>query len=232
MMLYSFNIKGEVEMSKEKGSQFLLAEYVNHQSAWLNSQILKSSVKLLNEINDDLAIEWISPLKQDNYKEYRDNFLNVLGVESIIPHDIWPKRGPVWDGLAKAKSHSEEEIILLVEAKAHLSEMKSELRATSLDSVRVIQRTFQQFRQRHGIDEKYATVWENGYYQLANRIIYLDYLNHALNIKTYLVLINFVDDPTHVKTSLQDYLFHYKRVFHDMGISHLNLLNNVILCYI
>ena len=68
-----------MKMSREKGSQFLLAEYVNNQSIWLNSQILKSSVQLLNEINDELAIEWISPLKQNNYKEYRDNFLNVLG---------------------------------------------------------------------------------------------------------------------------------------------------------
>ena len=219
-------------MSKEKGSQFLLAEYVNNQSVWLNSQILKSSVQLLNEINDELVIEWISPLKQNDYREYRDNFLNVLGVSGAIPNDIWPKRGPVWDGLAKAKGNSGEEIILLVEAKAHLSEMKSELRATSLDSVIVIRKTFQKFRQRNGIDEKYADVWENCYYQLANRLIYLDYLNHTLNIKTYLVLINFVDDNTHVKTSLQDYLSHYKKVFHEMGISHLNLLNYVILCYI
>lgn len=221
-----------MKMSKEKGSQFLLAEYVNNQSVWLNSQILKSSVQLLNEINDEVAIEWISPLKQDDYKEYRDNFLNVLGISGEIPNDIWPKRGPVWDGLAKAKDNSGEEIILLVEAKAHLSEMKSELRATSLDSVSVIRKTFQKFRQRNGIDEKYAEVWENCYYQLSNRLIYLDYLNHTLNIKTYLVLINFVDDNTHVKTSLQDYLSHYKKVFHEMGISHLNLLNYVILCYI
>ena len=110
--------------------------------------------------------------------------------------------------------------------------MKSELRATSLDSVSVIRKTFQKFRQRNGIDEKYADVWENSYYQLANRFIYLDYLNHTLNTKTYLVLINFVDDQTNVKTSLQDYLSHYKKVFHEMGISHLNLLNYVILCYI
>ena len=154
-----------MKMSKEKGSQFLLAEYVNNQSVWLNSQILKSSVQLLNEINDELVIEWISPLKQNDYREYRDNFLNVLGVSGAIPNDIWPKRGPVWDGLAKAKGNSGEEIILLVEAKAHLSEMKSELRATSLDSVIVIRKTFQKFRQRNGIDEKYADVWENCYYQ-------------------------------------------------------------------
>ena len=50
-------------MSKEKGSQFLLANYVNNQSDWLNAQILKSSIDLLNDINDELAIEWISPLK-------------------------------------------------------------------------------------------------------------------------------------------------------------------------
>ncbi len=219
-------------MSKEKGSEFLLADYVNNQSEWLNSQILKSSTHLLNEMNDELAIEWISPLKEHGFKEYRDNFLNALGIPGEIPNNIWPKRGPVWDGLAKAKGNNGEEIVLLVEAKAHLSEMNSELRATSLDSIRVIQSTFRKFRQKNGIDERYASVWENSYYQLANRLIYLDYLNHTLNMRTYLVLINFLDDQTNVKTSLQDYLSHYKKVFHDMGISHLDLLNYVILCYI
>lgn len=219
-------------MSKQKGSQFLLAEYVNSQSEWLNSQILRASTQLLNEMNDELAIEWISPLKQQGFKEYRDNFLNALGMPGEIPNHVWPRRGPVWDGLAKAKGNNGEEIVLLVEAKAHLSEMNSELRATSLHSIRVIQNTFQKFRQKNGIDEKYASVWENSYYQLANRLIYLDYLNHTLNIRTYLVLINFLDDQTNVKTSLQDYLSHYKKVFHDMGISHLDLLNYVILCYI
>ena len=192
-------------MSKEKGSQFLLANYVNNQSDWLNAQILKSSIDLLNDINDELAIEWISPLKQHGYKEYRDNFLNVLGISGEI---------------------------LLVEAKAHLSEMKSELRATSTESINIIKKTFQQFRQKNGIDETYASSWENSYYQLANRLIYLDYLNHTLNTKTYLVLINFLDDSTNVRTSLQDYLSHYKKVFHEMGISHLKLLKYVILCYI
>ena len=219
-------------MSKEKGSQFLLANYVNNQSDWLNAQILKSSIDLLNDINDELAIEWISPLKQHGYKEYRDNFLNVLGISGEIPKEIWPKRGPVWDGLAKAKGNSGEEIILLVEAKAHLSEMKSELRAASTESINIIKKTFQQFRQKNGIDETYASSWENSYYQLANRLIYLDYLNHTLNTKTYLVLINFLDDSTNVRTSLQDYLSHYKKVFHEMGISHLKLLKYVILCYI
>lgn len=219
-------------MSGKKGSQFLLAEYVNHQSEWLNSQILRASPQLLNDINDELEIYWISPLMEHRLKEYRDNFLKVLGVPEEIPNHIWPRRGPVWDGLAKAKGHNKEEIILLVEAKGHLSEMKSELRVTSSESRGVIQNTFQKFRQKNGIDEKYASVWENSYYQLANRLIYLDYLNHTLNIKTYLVLINFIDDQTNIKTSLQDYLSHYKKVFHEMGISHLNLLNHVILCYI
>ena len=58
------------------------------------------------------------------------------------------KARPVWDGLAKAKGHNGEEIILLVEAKGHLSEMKSELRATSSESRGVIQNTFQKFRQK------------------------------------------------------------------------------------
>ena len=83
------------------------------------------------------------------YPQY--HFLEIHPI-CYISH----KRGPVWDGLAKAKGNSGEEIILLVEAKAHLSEMKSELRATSLDSVSVIRKTFQKFRQRNGIDEKYA----------------------------------------------------------------------------
>ena len=57
---------------------------------------------------------------------------------------------PVWDGLAKAKGSSGEEIILLVEAKAHLSEMKSELRATSTESINIIKKTSNNFVKRMG----------------------------------------------------------------------------------
>ena len=41
-------------------------------------------------------IDWVSPLKDDEYSEYRDNgFIAKLGVQNLKTslNDFWPKRG-------------------------------------------------------------------------------------------------------------------------------------------
>ena len=69
-------------MSKEKGSQFLLAEYVNNRSIWLNSQILKSSVQLLNEINDPCKDYYFVPINHNNDK--KNSILSNNELDEIL----------------------------------------------------------------------------------------------------------------------------------------------------
>jgi hypothetical protein len=71
-----------------------------------------------------MNIDWRSPLQSDDYAEYRDqDFLRRLGILNKIKYslsDFWPNNGPQWDALGI----SDDEIIL-VEAKANISEMVS-----------------------------------------------------------------------------------------------------------
>ena len=66
---------------------------------------------------------WLSPLLTDEWAEYRDEaFLERIGHPELAAalNGFWPTRGPQWDGLAKTG-----DIVLLVEAKAHVGELAS-----------------------------------------------------------------------------------------------------------
>jgi hypothetical protein len=72
-----------------------------------------------NEIN----IEWVSPLKNDNFSEYRDDdFLKILELDNLKKplNEFWPKAGPQWDALGKYNN-----VVFLVEAKANILELRS-----------------------------------------------------------------------------------------------------------
>ena len=61
--------------------------------------------------------------------------------------------------------------------------------------------------------------WLNGYYQLGNRITFLEELNeisYKTGLKVKLVLLNFVDDYTYIPTSEEEWKKHYENVFIKM----------------
>lgn len=102
----------------EKGSTKWLQLAVNDHSELFGAQVaqrLQPSPSI---------IEWFSPLRCDEYAEYSDqNFIDRLGLSlRNRPLDtFWPEKGgPNWDGLAKTDRCQ----VLLVEAKAHIDEMK------------------------------------------------------------------------------------------------------------
>src|SRR5262245_46671097 len=109
-----------------KGSQRWMQWFVNHAPRVLNDAIGLG------------PIEWRSPLRDDDFAEYRDAaFLDRLGI--TLPRrpleGFWPRGGPQWDGLGKAASGE----VILVEAKAHLNELYSPASAASESSLAAIQ---------------------------------------------------------------------------------------------
>ena len=83
-------------------------------------------------------IDWRSPLRSDDYAEYRDqSFLDLLGVDlQTRPlRSFWPVGGPQWDGLGWAASGE----VVLVEAKARLNELDSPATGASESSLMQIQ---------------------------------------------------------------------------------------------
>ena len=65
------------------------------------------------EVGKQIIIDWKSPLKADDYAEYRDeDFLRKLRILNKIKYSLsvfWPNNGPQWDALGV----SEDEIILV-----------------------------------------------------------------------------------------------------------------------
>ena len=107
--------------------------------------------------------------------------------------------------------------LYLVEAKAHLKELKSNISAGE-ESKCLITKTMKEI-----FDKKYSkgnfNKWLNGYYQLGNRITFLEELNkisHKTGLKVRLVLLNFVDDYTYIPTSEEEWKEHYESVFMEM----------------
>lgn len=190
----------------EKGSKY-----------WMQ-MIINSELKLrLNDfLKDD--INWLCPLKdKDNYSEYelrQEKIVKETKITKDKYKDFWPPRQPQWDAIGISDNRK---TLYLVEAKAHLKELKSNISAGE-ESKCLITKTMKEI-----FDKKYSkgnfNKWLNGYYQLGNRITFLEELNkisHKTGLKVRLVLLNFVDDYTYIPTSEEEWKEHYESVFMEM----------------
>ncbi|MEE8328967.1 MAG: hypothetical protein V3R54_03445 [Thermodesulfovibrionia bacterium] len=163
--------------------------------------LLTSLIKKKLDIKSN-EIEWVSPLKDDEYSEYRDNdFLERLGISELkVPlNHFWPNNGPQWDALGKGDNGE----VFLVEAKAHVEEIISNCGAKSPKSRKRIQRRFKETREL--LKCKTSIDWTTGFYQYSNRIAHLYYLRHLNKINAYLVFVYFVNDTTHIPTSFEQW---------------------------
>lgn len=143
---------------------------MEHAPGRLASLIVANSPALCSR---GVTVEWRSPLPRENFLEYRDDFLQILGYgqyEDILRR-FWPAQGPQWDGLGL-------------------------------------------------LDEDY---------QLANRLAFLYLLNVLAGVPSYLALVNFVGDTTHIPTDEEAWCDHYMRLFCRMGLKQANrLLDKVV----
>jgi hypothetical protein len=172
-------------LSADKGSKKWIQKLVNDHSELLNSSIKKS----LN-LAEDETIFWYSPKAEDDYLEYRDGaFLEKLGIklEKYPLRDFWPKSGPRWDGLGKGSSGK----IFLMEAKSHIPELTSSLKATSEASKTKILSSLEETKKRFGVKSNYD--WTTPFYQYANRIAHV-YLLRKNDLPAFLVNIYFLND--------------------------------------
>lgn len=221
-----------------KGSQFHFQIYVNKYSEALDQDIFSHSPSLLAYAHGTQKIIWKSPLAHENYKEYQDDFLKQyyddedmwkISKQSLRTH--WAKNGPVWDGIGLVEGITKKGLIL-VEAKSHLRETHSKIKATSAHSLAHISKTISYTQAQFGSTTS-LTPWLNEYYQLANRLSFLHILNQELQIPTWLILVQFINDDTHIRTSKEQWLAHYQQVFHTLGINHqAPLLSHLVVLYL
>jgi hypothetical protein len=170
----------------EKGSQKWLQILINDYP----SEIFKKIGPRIG-IEKEKYLKWLSPLEKDNYKEYSDElFLKILNLNlnSVPLLDFWPKGGPVWDGLGRTIN----EDLLLIEAKSHIGELISHLRATDPDSVDKISKSLA--KTKRFLRSKSKLDWSSFFYQYTNRLAHLYLLRELNGQKAYLIFIYFLKD--------------------------------------
>jgi len=139
----------------------------------------------------DEQITWVSPLKTDEFAEYRDQeFLHQLGIslKQRALSTFWPTNGPQWDALARTNKGK----VFIVEAKTHITEIVSPGTGASSQSKALIEKSFHEvesFLKTHSLTE-----WTTVFYQYANRLAHLYLLRELNNIPAYLVFVYFLND--------------------------------------
>ena len=173
-----------------RGSQKWLQLLVKEHKAIIFREIVREMPRL--NINNLEQIEWLSPLEKDGYVEYSDSaFINQLEVklEHKALAQFWPNGGPVWDGLAK----TDKKDILLIEAKSHIGELKSFLKAEAKDSEKKIGQSLTQTQDFLGVKSHLG--WTTSFYQYTNRLAHLYFLRIENQLPAHLIFVYFLNDP-------------------------------------
>lgn len=194
-----------IQREGTKGSKKWIQKLINEKHQLLDSQIREK----LN-IPDEEKIKWFSPLKNDEYAEYRDEaFLELLGakLETLPLESFWPKGGPQWDALGKSSSGK----LFLVEAKSHIPELFSTLRAKSKSSENKILESLAETKMALGSKTDFD--WSKGFYQYANRLALLHLLKMN-KLSAFFVNVYFVNDAEMNGPSTADEWKGAIRLFH------------------
>ena len=134
----------------------------------------------------------------DSAKEWPDAELRGLEFLYDMPNlklnwqAFWPTGGGIhnWDAVGWIGTEPERELVLL-EAKAHVAEMKSDCGAESPGSIRKIQQSFDRAKLCLGASPE--ADWMRGYYQAANRLATLCFL-HLERVPARLLFVYFLGD--------------------------------------
>jgi hypothetical protein len=168
-----------------RGSQKWIQILVNE-----NVELLNTNIKRNLNLRQNEDIQWLSPLKTDEYAEYRDQaFLDLLGIKlkEIPLSNFWPKGGPQWDALGKSSLGK----VFLIEAKSHIQELISSSKAKDQKSIERINKSLQETKQF--LNSKVETDWTSGFYQYTNRLSHV-YLLRRNRLPAHLFFLYFLND--------------------------------------
>jgi len=174
----------------KKGSKKWIQILIDKKPELLNKEIIDNlrRRKIITK-TQKVNIKWLSPSEKDEYAEYRDQaFLDKLEVklEKVPLEKFWPKEGPQWDGLGKSSLG-----IFLVEAKSHIGELISTLRAEDENSLRKIRESLEKTK---FLNSKTEIDWSSSFYQYTNRLAHLYLLRELNHVPAYLVFVYFIND--------------------------------------
>jgi len=179
------------EMGLGYGSEYQLLRYLGHHRIELNN-VINSNTRLSGEI------QWLDFPKDTTRLSLDGEYITIDFLHDKISEEAfaalkskwknyWSPSGtqPNWDGVFLHRKDNEEEWII-VEAKAHLGEIKSSTKAALNPN---IQNAFIETQNRFGIKNEH---WFGEYYQLANRLAFINFLLEN-NINASLLYIYFIN---------------------------------------
>ena len=179
------------EMGLGYGSEYQLLRYLGHHRIELNN-VINSNTRLSGEI------QWLDFPKDTTRLSLDGEYITIDFLHDKISEEAfaalkskwknyWSPSGtqPNWDGVFLHRKDNEEEWII-VEAKAHLGEIKSSTKASLNPN---IQNAFIETQNRFGIKNEH---WFGEYYQLANRLAFINFLLEN-NINASLLYIYFIN---------------------------------------
>lgn len=203
------------------GSQKDLQILANQKQELLNKELSKV-------LNKSITLEWLSPLKDDDYAEYVDqDFITRLGISSKIIkplNEFWPNGGANWDGLAK-----DNDIVFLMEAKAHITEQMIDSSKATENSLRLIEKSLKETKEFLSVKSDISWCKEN-YYQYANRIAHLYYLREINKIDAHLLFIYFLNDKsvTEKSETKEDWEEAINEVYKSLKLERKNKLSDFV----
>ncbi len=167
------------------GSEFHLRRYLMESPALLTERIVDALGKPL------ARVQW---LHRESGKEWKG-----LQFSSFSPRvmeqwkSFWPQTGnpPNWDAVGQLSSSVADEW-LLVEAKANEAEFVSPPSGASRRSREQIEGAMRAVKEFLGIDPD--TNWMGPYYQYANRLAILFFLNEIARVPAHLFFVYFLGD--------------------------------------
>ncbi len=203
--------------------------------------VLPENKRVFDEFMHD-ELNWISPVIEDNFVEYRMNskvLLEKLNISSKVKkqfiNSFWPSPQPQWDGIA----WGQDKKLYLFEAKSHISEIKPGKEGDPNNDKKKFDYIMKCAKSLFGIvdSDSNREVWCRQYYQISNRIAFANQLKEIMNAgygnfnRVILVFLNFINDRTWAKDNLmvkdsQSWDSHYEEtILPNLGINKNQLEN-------
>lgn len=171
------------------GSECHLLRCLGRHRNWFDKKVCK-------KIGAD-SVNWLD-FRFDPTRPWKDAELRGLEFlpenhPILVPwSEFWPRRGnsPNWDAVGKVKFNEGDEY-LFVEAKAHIEELFSDCKAKEEGGRAAIKKALEDTKNALGVSSDRD--WLNHYYQYANRLTILNFLNKH-GVKARLLLVYFLGD--------------------------------------
>ena len=171
------------------GSEWHLLRYLGYHRKALDKAVL--------EAVGGQAVEWLDfpfgPSQARPDAEWQGvDFLPTDSPARKVWLQFWPQTGnvPNWDAVGRVEINGCREW-LLVEAKAHLDEVKSSCQANARGGLRKIEAAFRETKAAMGVDA--SANWLAPYYQHANRLAVLYFLTTE-KVAARLLFVYFLGD--------------------------------------